>query len=144
MPSTRISCVWPPETRSATKGNSGAGSQSSGESRWPSRWWMPMAGMRSESASACANDAPTSSGPAADRAQQVAAERHQAPDVVARRKLGHHAAVRLVHGDLGVHPMSQQPAGGAVVKRYAGFVAGALDAEDQHAPILIQFRPFSG
>ena len=36
-PSTSNSWLWPPDTSSATNGNAGRGSASSGDSRWPSR-----------------------------------------------------------------------------------------------------------
>ena len=38
MPVTLISCVWPPETSSATNGNSGGFSSSIGARRCPSIW----------------------------------------------------------------------------------------------------------
>ena len=35
-------------------------------------------------------------------------QRHQAPDVVARGELGHHAAVLVVHLDLRMHRVREQ------------------------------------
>jgi hypothetical protein len=53
-------------------------------------------------------------------------------------ELRNHPAVGLVHGDLGMHRLGEQP---AVVKGDAGFVTRSLDAEDEHEGILIQFAP---
>ena len=58
-------------------------------------------------------------------------ERHDAPNVIARREFGHDAAVRLMHRDLRMERMRQQTAR-AVVHGNAGFVAGSLEAEDTH------------
>ena len=61
---TSSSCVWPPETSRATKGNAGGSAERNGDSRWPSRWWTPSAGLPSAAASEQATPAPTSSAPA--------------------------------------------------------------------------------
>jgi small subunit ribosomal protein S21 len=64
--------------------------------------------------------------------------------VVARGELGHDPAVGLVHVDLGVHHVTQQPAGGRVVQGQSGLVARGLDAEEEHGGILnhlLQSRP---
>ena len=53
--------------------------------------------------------------------------------MVAGGEFGHDAPVGVVHRYLGVHGVRKQPPGAAVVERDAGFVAGSLDAEDQHA-----------
>ena len=58
-------------------------------------------------------------------------ERHDAPNVIARRELGYDAAVRFMHRDLRMERMRQQTAR-AVVHGNAGFVAGSLEAEDTH------------
>jgi hypothetical protein len=107
---------------------------------------MPMAGTASAAASACANEKragearalgvghrPEIRGLAACLRQQVAGERHEAPDVVARGELRHHPAVGLVHVDLRVHCMAEEAPGAGVVERHAGLVAGGLDTQDQHA-----------
>src|SRR2546430_7957729 len=60
--------------------------------------------------------------------------------MVARGELGHPSAVGVVHADLRMHGVGEQA---AVINRNAGFIAGGLDAEDQHWPILLQFSPFS-
>ena len=60
-----------------------------------------------------------------------ASKRHDPPDVVARGEFGNDATVVLVHRNLGVERMREQPQL-AVVKREPGFVAGGFDAEDQH------------
>ena len=53
--------------------------------------------------------------------------------MVARGELRHHPAVGRVHRDLRMQRVREQPPGvAAVVERDAGFVAGGLDAEDQH------------
>jgi len=49
-------------------------------------------------------------------------ERNDAPYVVARRELRHHAAVDTVHGDLRMERVAKEPKI-AVVERKAGFVA---------------------
>ena len=48
-------------------------------------------------------------------------------------KLRDHAAIGLVHGDLGMHCVGEQPPRGGVIQRQAGLVAGGLHAQDQHA-----------
>ena len=58
-------------------------------------------------------------------------QRHDAPDVVARRELGHDAAVVVVHRDLRVQRVREQPRA-RVVDGDAGLVAGGFDAEDAH------------
>ena len=63
--------------------------------------------------------------------QHALDQRDDAPDVVARRELRHHAAVVLVHGDLRMQRVREQ-AGVRVVHGDAGLVAGGLDAEDAH------------
>jgi hypothetical protein len=65
--------------------------------------------------------------------QNPAGQRHEPADMVARSKLGHHAAVRLMHRNLGMHRVGEEPPRLAVVQRHAGLVAGGLDPEDQHA-----------
>ncbi len=54
-----------------------------------------------------------------------------APDMVARGQLRHHAAVLLVHGDLGMQGVGEQAALG-VVQGEAGFIAGRFNAENDH------------
>src|SRR3982751_2678619 len=80
--------------------------------------------------------------------EHQAGERHEALDVVARGELGDDAAVGFVHGHLRVHSVRGQAAGGAVVERDARFVAGSLDAEDEHSfdfdTIQPPFEPRTG
>jgi hypothetical protein len=47
--------------------------------------------------------------------------------MVAGGELGDHAAIGLVHGDLGMNGVGQEP---PVIQGDAGFVAGGLDSED--------------
>ena len=54
-------------------------------------------------------------------------QRNGAPDVIARGQFRHHAAIRLVHGDLGMQRMRPQTEL-RVVQRNAGFVARGFDA----------------
>ena len=70
-------------------------------------------------------------------------QRHEAPDMVAGGELGHDAPVGVVHRYLGVHGVRKQTPGAAVVERDAGFVAGSLDAEDQHAGDFDTIQPLS-
>ena len=107
-----------------------------------------MTGLPSAKPSALATLAPTSSAPARPGPLRVGdpieivepatgfgdhafGQRHDAPDVVARRELGHHAAVGLVHRDLRVQRVREQ-APRAVVDGEPGFVAGGFDAQDHH------------
>ena len=62
-------------------------------------------------------------------------QRHDAADVVARRELGDHAAVGVVHGHLRVERVCEQPPG-AVVDGEPGLVAGSFDAQDLHGAIV--------
>ena len=64
--------------------------------------------------------------------EDLPAKRHEPPDMVPGREFGHHAPIGLVHRDLGVHGVREQLPGPGVVDGKAGFVAGGLDAEDQH------------
>src|SRR3954469_21131172 len=77
-----------------------------------------------------------------------AGERAKAVDVIAGGELGDDAAVGFVHGDLRVHSVRGQAAGGAVVERDARFVAGSLDTEDEHSidfdTIQPPFEPRTG
>src|SRR6185436_2616121 len=61
--------------------------------------------------------------------QHRAGQRDQAPDMVPGGELRDDPAVGLVHGDLGMDRLGEQP---PVVERYAGLVAGSLDTEDEH------------
>src|SRR5690606_9569020 len=70
----------------------------------------------------------------------LAHEARQAPDVVARGELRDHAAVALVHRHLGMQRLAEQ-AGAGVVEGDAGLVAGSLDAEYTHGPILVERPP---
>ncbi len=63
--------------------------------------------------------------------QQLAQQRHSAPQVIARGQLRHHAAVWRVQADLAVQRVAEQAAL-AVVQAKAGFVAGSFEAKDQH------------
>ncbi len=67
-------------------------------------------------------------------AKDLAREGHQSLDVVARGEFRHHAAVGLVHGNLGMHGVADQAAFAAVVQRDAGFVARSLDSQHEHQP----------
>ena len=75
--------------------------------------------------------------------QHLARERHQPADVVARSELRHHAAVRLVHRDLRMHGVREQPSRAAVVDRYPGFIAGRLDPKNQHSVDFDTIQPLS-
>ena len=61
---TCTSCVWPPETSSATNGNDGGSGSSIGASRCASMWCTATAGTPSPKASARPKPAPTISAPA--------------------------------------------------------------------------------
>jgi hypothetical protein len=65
--------------------------------------------------------------------KHLSRQRDEAPDMVARGELGHHAPVGLVHGDLRMDRVRGEPPGRGVVERDAGFVTRRLDPEDQHA-----------
>ena len=65
-------------------------------------------------------------------AKDLACQGDQSLDVIGGGVLGHHAAVGLVHRDLRVHRVTDEPAGSAVVERDAGFIAGSLDSQDEH------------
>ena len=61
-------------------------------------------------------------------------QRQHAADMVAAGKLRHHAAIGLVHVDLAVQGMGQQPRHAAALdthQGHAGFVTGRFDAQDQ-------------
>jgi small subunit ribosomal protein S21 len=78
--------------------------------------------------------------------KELSRERDDAAHVVARGELRHHAPVRLVHRDLGVHEMTKQPACPLaarvrLVQGDAGFVAGRLDSEDEHGVDSDTIRP---
>jgi hypothetical protein len=124
----RISWVWPPETSSATKGNSGGSADRKGDSRCPSRWCTPSVGLPSAPpAPRRRRHRPAAHRPARGRvcrprgrrrpaphpacASTCARQRQHAPDVVARGQFGHHAAVGRVHLDLAVQRL--RPAGAA-------------------------------
>ena len=47
-----MSWVWPPETSKATNGKDGGSALKNGDSKWPSKWWMPMTGLPKLAASA--------------------------------------------------------------------------------------------
>src|SRR5258708_27344787 len=76
--------------------------------------------------------------------KNLSRERRKAPHMVTRGQLRHDAAVGLVHVGLGVHQMRKQAPGLVVIQSHPCLVAGGLDTQDEHSPILIQFRPFSG
>ncbi len=61
-------------------------------------------------------------------AQHRLGQRHHPTDVVARRELGHDAAVGFVHRHLRMQRMREQAAN-AVVQRQPGLVAGGFYAE---------------
>ncbi len=63
--------------------------------------------------------------------QDALREGDDAPNVVARRELRHDAAVDPVHRHLRMQRVREQ-ATAVVVDGEAGFVAGSLDAEDEH------------
>jgi len=63
--------------------------------------------------------------------QHALGEGNDAPYVVARRKLGDHAAEGFVHCNLRVNRVCEEAAGG-VVNRKPSLVAGGFDAEDDH------------
>ena len=65
------------------------------------------------------------------RRRDLLDQRHEPPDVIAGRKLGHDAAVARVQVDLRMEAMGEQ-APGRVEDGHAGLVAGGLDAEDAH------------
>ena len=73
--------------------------------------------------------------------ENQARERHEAPNVVARGKLGHDPAVGLVHRHLRMHHVGEQAPLGAVVQRDAGFIAGSLDPEDEHQSDFDTIQP---
>ncbi len=58
-------------------------------------------------------------------------ERNDALNVIARRELGHHAAVRLMHRHLRMQRVREEAAAG-VVDGEPGFVARGFDAENDH------------
>ncbi len=58
-------------------------------------------------------------------------QRHDAANMVSRRKFRHHSAVGIVHRDLRMQRVREQAAR-AVVQREARFVAGRFDTEDEH------------
>jgi hypothetical protein len=74
-------------------------------------------------------------------AQHLPRQRNEAPDVVARGKLGDHPPVGLVHGHLGMHRLRDEAPGCCIVERDAGFVTGSLDPEDQHANDFDTIQP---
>jgi hypothetical protein len=79
----------------------------------------------------CVGDATDVSDAQPGLVQDLACEGQNAADVVARGELGNHAAVLRMHRHLRVQGMREQTAAG-VVQGYAGFIAGAFDAEDDH------------
>ena len=67
--------------------------------------------------------------------QNLSSQGEEPPDLVARRKLGHDAAVSRVHCDLRVESVGEKAAA-RVVERDAGFIARSFDAEDDHAGVF--------
>ena len=59
-----MSCVCPPDTNKATKGNCGGSSLKNGDSKCPSKWCMPITGLPKLAAKAQAVAAPTNNAPA--------------------------------------------------------------------------------
>ncbi|MNC84698.1 hypothetical protein D3C83_02580 [compost metagenome] len=68
---------------------------------------------------------------AAGSFEQAAGKRQQAPDVIARGEFRHHAPIVGMQLGLRMECVSEQAAA-AVIERDPGFVAGCLDAQDQH------------
>ena len=71
--------------------------------------------------------------------QRLADDRHDRPQMLARRQLRHHSAVRLVRGDLREHYVGNDLLARAHHRRRS-LVARALDAEDVgvgHKPYII-------
>ena len=148
-PLTSKSWLWPPETSSATNGNAGRGvaqqrrqqvafevmdaERPECPARSPAR--LPRSRRRAAR--------PRGRDPAYRRcrrgrrgaipasASTRCDQRNHAAHVVARRELRHHAAVVLVHGDLRMERVREQP-GVRVVHGDAGLVAGGFDAEYAH------------
>ena len=58
-------------------------------------------------------------------------DRHDGGDVLARRHLGHDAAVLRVHLDLRRHDVGTDPAS-VLDDRRGSFVAGGFDSENEH------------
>src|SRR5262249_19657210 len=131
-----MSWVWPPDTSSATKGNAGGRSERSGERRWPSRWWIPTAGIRSARPRAWAKEAPTSKAPASPGpgvlptagrmvnfslagARSLPVNRDEARMVAGGAELGTAPPVGLVHGHLGMDRVRGEAPGRGVVERDA-------------------------
>ena len=72
--------------------------------------------------------------------QQGLDHRQQAPDVVARSQLRHHAAIFGVQRHLRMHMVPEQPRSG-LVQGDAGLVAGAFDSQNKHVLRLQQPGP---
>jgi hypothetical protein len=60
-------------------------------------------------------------------------QRQQPANVVAGGEFRHYPAIGLVHGDLAVQPVRQQPQAG-VVDRDRRLIAGTLNTDDAHKP----------
>ena len=73
--------------------------------------------------------------------ENQARERHQALDMVAGREFRNDAAVDLVHRDLRMHGVGEQPAPGAVVQGDTGFIARSLDSKDEHGTDFDTIQP---
>src|SRR6185369_843182 len=61
-------------------------------------------------------------------------------------EFGHHPAIGLVHGHLGVHRMGEQAPAGPVIEGQSGLVAGGFHAQHQHGGncgTSGRIRPFS-
>ena len=67
--------------------------------------------------------------------QHGVGQRQHATDVVSAGKLGHHAAIGLVHLDLAVQRVTEQARCGVAAgidQRHAGFVTRRFDSQDKH------------
>ena len=70
--------------------------------------------------------------PVACRVENGLDQGHGATDMIQRGLFGYHAAIGLMHVDLGVHGMCQEPVFGTIVERNARLVARTFDSEHSH------------
>jgi hypothetical protein len=75
-------------------------------------------------------------------AQDFADQRKKSPNVIARSELRHYTAVRIVQRYLRMQRVGEQAAA-AVVDGHPGFVAGGLDAQDEHDFSVLFLIPVS-
>ena len=83
---------------------------------------------------------------AASLGQHRVGQRQHPANVVAAGQLGHHTAIGLVHLDLAVQRMAQQPGhtvAAGVHQGHTGFVARRFNAEDSHGRQCIGVAVFA-